>query len=49
VSGGEPLIRGTRISVRHLIERLQAGQSVAEILAALPHLTAAQVYDALSY
>lgn len=49
ISGGEPLIRGTRISVRHIIERIQASQSVDEILAALPHLTAAQIYDALSY
>ncbi len=49
VSGGEPIIRGTRIPVRHLIERIQAGQSVEDILAALPHLTAAQVYAALSY
>lgn len=49
ISGGEPAIRGTRISVRHTIERVQAGQSVDEILAALPHLTAAQVYDALAY
>ena len=49
VSGGEPIIRGTRISVRHLVERIQAGQSIEDILAALPHLTAAQVYAALSY
>src|SRR5438034_2962063 len=49
VSGGEPIIRGTRISVYHLIERVQAGQSVEDILAALPHLTAAQIYAALSY
>ncbi len=49
ISGGEPIIRGTRISVRHIVERVQAGQSVDDILAALPHLTAAQVYDALSY
>lgn len=49
ISGGEPIIRGTRISVRHIVERVQAGQSVEDILAALPHLTAAQVYDALSY
>jgi prevent-host-death family protein len=49
VSGGEPIIRGTRISVRHIIECLQTGQSVEDILAALPHLSAAQVYDALSY
>ena len=49
ISGGEPIIRGTRISVRHIVERIQAGQSVDDILAALPHLTATQVYDALSY
>lgn len=49
ISGGEPIIRGTRISVRHIVERMQAGQSVNDILAALPHLTATQVYDALSY
>ncbi len=49
VSGGEPVIRGTRISIRHIIERIRSGQSVEDILAALPHLTAAQVYAALSY
>jgi len=49
ISGGEPIIRGTRVSVRHIIERVQAGQSVEDILAALPHLTAAQIYGALSY
>ncbi len=49
ISGGEPIIRRTRISVRHIVERVQAGQSVDDILAALPHLTATQVYDALSY
>jgi prevent-host-death family protein len=49
ISGGEPLIRGTRISVRHIIERVQAGQSIADLLAALPHVTPAQVYAALSY
>lgn len=49
ISGGEPTIRDTRISVRHIVERSQAGQSIEDILAALPHLTAAQLYDALSY
>lgn len=49
ISGGEPILCGTRISVRHLVERVQAGQSVEDILEALPHLTASQVYDALSY
>ena len=49
VSGGEPYIRGTRISVRHIIERSRAGQSVEDIVAALPHLNVAQIYAALSY
>ena len=49
ISGGEPIIQGTRISVRHIVERVQAGQSADDVLAALPHLTAAQVYVALSY
>ncbi len=49
ISEGDPLIRGTRITVRHIVERVQAGQSLEDILAALPHLNAAQIYDALSY
>jgi len=49
ISGGEPIIQGTRISVRHIVERVRAGQSVEEILAALPHLTLAQVHAALAY
>lgn len=48
-SEGEPLIRGTRIVVRHIVERFRAGQTVDQILAALPHLTPSQVYAALSY
>ena len=49
ISGGEPIMQGTRISVRHIVERVRSGQSVEDILAALPYLTAAQVYAALSY
>jgi len=49
ISGGEPIIRGTRISVRHIVERTLAGQSPDEIVVALPRLSLAQVFDALSY
>ena len=49
ISRGEPIIQGTRISVRHIIECVRAGQSVEDLLAALPHLTAAQVHAALAY
>jgi uncharacterized protein (DUF433 family) len=46
---GEPTIRGTAITVRTIVERTRLGDSVAEILAGLPVLTAAQVHDALAY
>ena len=49
ISGGEPIIRGTRVSVRHIVECSSAGQTADEILDGLPHLTAAQVYAALAY
>ncbi|MBI5653488.1 MAG: DUF433 domain-containing protein [Chloroflexi bacterium] len=46
---GEPTIRNTAITVRTVVERTRLGDSVAEILAGLPILTAAQVHDALAY
>ena len=49
VCGGAPVVRGTRTSVRSIIAYYKLGMSVEEILDGLPHLTAAQVYDALSY
>lgn len=49
VSGGEPILQGTRISVRHIVEHFSNGSSPSDIVAALPHLSIGQVYDALSY
>jgi uncharacterized protein (DUF433 family) len=49
VCGGEPVIRGTRIAVRVIVGFVKMGKSVDEIIALYPHLTYAQVYDALSY
>ena len=46
---GRPVIRGTRTSVRTIVGYYKLGMSVEEIMEGLPHLTAAQVYDALSY
>lgn len=46
---GEPILAGTRISVRLIVEWENAGKSVDEIVAMYPHITHAQVYDALSY
>ena len=49
VCGGEPVITGTRISVSLIVEMERAGHSVDEMVAMYPHITHAQVYDALSY
>jgi uncharacterized protein (DUF433 family) len=44
-----PTVRGTRILVQTIVGYYKLGYSVEEILSGLPHLTPAQVYDALSY
>ena len=49
ISGGAPLIEGTRITVRCLAGYYQMGMTVDEILQSLPHLTAAQVHAGLAY
>lgn len=49
VCGGRPIIKGTRTPVKAIVGYYKMGLSVEEILEALPHLTPAQVYEALSY
>lgn len=49
ICGGRAIIRGTRTPVRAIVGYYKLGLSVEEILEALPHLTAAQVFEALSY
>ena len=44
-----PVIVGTRIPVRLVYQRTQAGETVDMIRQAYPHLTPAQIHDALSY
>ncbi|MGH8248967.1 MAG: DUF433 domain-containing protein [Gammaproteobacteria bacterium] len=46
---GEPIIRGTRTPVRAIVEVWRLGAAPEEIPKRLPHLTLAQVFDALSY
>ncbi|HLC26356.1 MAG TPA: DUF433 domain-containing protein [bacterium] len=45
----EPIIAGTRTPVRAIVELWRLGVTPEEIPAHLPHLTLAQVFDALSY
>ncbi len=49
VCGGEPVIVNTRISVSLIVEMEMAGTCVDDMAAMYPHITHAQVYDALSY
>ena len=49
ILGGKPVIRGTRISVELVLEYVADGCSVADILAAYPHLTDADVRAALTF
>jgi uncharacterized protein (DUF433 family) len=49
ICGGDPVIVGTRIPVRLVYQRTQAGDTIGAIQQAYPHLTPAQIHDALSY
>ena len=49
ILNGEPIIKGTRTPVRAIVETWRMGIPPEEICNGLPHLTLAQVFDALSY
>ncbi len=49
ILGGEPIVRGTRTPVRAVVELWRMGIAADQIPTSLPHLTLAQVFDALSY
>lgn len=49
VLSGEPIIKGTRTPVRAIVENRRLGVLPEDIPKHLPHLTLAQVYDALGY
>lgn len=46
---GKPVIRGTRISVELILERLGDGWSPEEILQSYPHLKAEHIQAAQAY
>src|SRR5690349_10311860 len=48
VCGGEPVIDGLRVSVRHVVTLHRRGETVLEVAEALG-ITEAQVFHALSY
>lgn len=46
---GKPVIKGTRITVESILERLAAGETIEQILEAHPHLDCDSIYAALSF
>lgn len=46
---GKPVVAGTRITVEHILERLGAGESIEDLLAAHPRLTRDGIQSALNY
>lgn len=49
ILNSEPIIKGTRTPVRAIVETWRMGIAPEEISSGLPHLTLAQIFDALSY
>ena len=49
VMDGLPVIRGTRIAVYLVLEMLESGMSIDQIVTEYPHLTADQVRAAVRY
>ncbi|NLF64975.1 MAG: DUF433 domain-containing protein [Chloroflexi bacterium] len=46
---GKPVVRGTRITVELILDKLAAGETVEQILQAHPRLTREGVQAALAY
>ena len=49
VCGGQPVIKGTRISVTAILEQLAGGESWDSILRGYPELTRVDIQAALRY
>ena len=49
ICGGEPVFRGTRVTLRTVLASLAAGDSVEEILADFPALKAEHVQAAIAF
>jgi uncharacterized protein (DUF433 family) len=49
ICGGSPTVVSTRITVRLIASRTKYGDSAEDILRDYPHLSLAQIHDAISY
>lgn len=46
---GKPVVKGTRITVELILEKLGAGETIEQLLEAHPHLTREGVLAAIRY
>ena len=46
---GKPVIKGTRITVEHILRKLAGEMTIDEILADHPHLTLDDIYAAAAF
>lgn len=46
---GKPVIRGTRITVEMVLEKMSAGETMEDLLEAYPHLTREGIRAALGF
>jgi len=46
---GKPVIKGTRISVELVLEKLASGETIEDILHSYPHLDRRQILACLEY
>ena len=46
---GKPCIRGTRISVQHILELLEAGEKIKGLLKMYPHITKKDILACIRY
>lgn len=46
---GKPVIKGTRITVELILEKLAAGESVEQLLSSYPHITREGILAAIDY
>lgn len=49
ICGGEPCVKGTRISVSVILSHLAAGEDAQTLLKNFPKLTLEDVYDCLKF
>ena len=46
---GKPVIKGTRITVELILDKLSAGETIDDILLAHPHINIKQIHAAISF